>query len=78
VHGEPGFRECVETKLLASDAGRVVRPWWLPYDGSLAQAADAGARLLYGRDEDRLPALRAGAVPLAHLGRRMVRAMLKR
>jgi acyl-CoA reductase-like NAD-dependent aldehyde dehydrogenase len=78
VHGEPGFRECVETKLLASDAGRVVRPWWLPYENSLVQAADAGARLLYGRDEDRLPALRAGAVPLAQLGRRMVRATLRR
>jgi acyl-CoA reductase-like NAD-dependent aldehyde dehydrogenase len=78
VHGEPGFRECVDTKLLATDAGRVSRPWWLPYDRSLGQAAEAGARLLYGRDEERLPALREGARPLAQLGRRMVRSALRR
>jgi acyl-CoA reductase-like NAD-dependent aldehyde dehydrogenase len=79
VHGEPGFRECVEIKLLASGAARAARrPWGLPYDRSLRGAAEAAARLLYGRDEDRLPALRAGARPLARLGGRMVRGALRR
>jgi succinate-semialdehyde dehydrogenase/glutarate-semialdehyde dehydrogenase len=79
VHGEPGFRECVEIKLVASGAARAAcRPWGLPYDRSLRGAAEAAARLLYGRDEDRLPALRAGAGPLVRVASRMVRGALRR
>ena len=79
VHGEPGFRECVEIKLVASGAARAARrPWGLPYDRSLRGAAEAAARVLYGRDEDRVPALRAGARPLARLGGRMIRGALRR
>ena len=79
MHGEPGFRECVEIKLVASGAARAARrPWGLPYDRSLRGAAEAAARLIYGRDDDRVPALRAGARPLARLGGRMVRGALRR
>jgi acyl-CoA reductase-like NAD-dependent aldehyde dehydrogenase len=78
VHGEPGIRACVETKLVGSDFARVPRPWWLPYSRSLTSAAEAAARLLYGRDEDRLPALRAGAAPIARVGARMLGGGLRR
>lgn len=79
VHGEPGFRECVEIKLVASGAARAARrPWGLPYDRSLRGAAEAAARVLYGRDEDRVSALREGARPLAAVGRRAVRDALRR
>ena len=73
VHGDPGFRECVETKLLAGGGSRLPRPWWPPYEDSLGAAAEAGARLLYGREEQRWPAVRAGAVPLARTAARMLR-----
>jgi len=78
VHGDPGFRECVEIKLVATDSGRAPRPWWPPYDASLGRAAEAAARILYGRDEQRWPALRAGARPLGRTGLRALRAALRR
>jgi acyl-CoA reductase-like NAD-dependent aldehyde dehydrogenase len=78
VHGDPGFRECFEIKLVGADSGRAARPWWPPYDASLGRAAEAGARILYGRDEQRWPALRSGARPLARTGLRTLRAALRR
>jgi len=77
-HGEPGFRECVEIKLVASDAARFTRPWWPPRARSLPAAAEATARLLYGRDRDRVPALRAGARPLARAGGHILRELMRR
>ncbi len=76
-HGEPGFRECVEIKLVASDAARFARPWWPPRARSLPAAAEATARLLYGRDRDRVPALRAGARPLARAGGHVLRELIR-
>ncbi|MDQ4071642.1 MAG: aldehyde dehydrogenase family protein, partial [Actinomycetota bacterium] len=78
VHGEPGFRECVAIKLVGSDSPRFVRPWWPPRARSLPAAAEATARLLYGRDRDRVPALRAGARPLVHTGARILRELARR
>jgi succinate-semialdehyde dehydrogenase / glutarate-semialdehyde dehydrogenase len=78
VHGEPGFRECVAIKLVGSDAARLTRPWWPPRPRSLPAAAEATARLLYGRDRQRVPALRAGARPLAHTGGRILRELTRR
>ena len=75
VHGDPGFRECVETKLVAGGGSRLPRPWWPPYEDSLGAAAEAGARLLYGREEQRWPAVRAGALPLARTAARMLRGL---
>jgi len=77
-HGEPGFRECVEIKLVASDTARFARPWWPPRARSLPAAAEATARLLYGRDRDRVPALRAGARPLARVGGQALRELVRR
>ena len=38
----------------------------------------SSAQLLYGRDEDKLGALRRGAVPLAKVGRKMLRGARRR
>ena len=38
--------------------------WWQPYDRTLGDAVRASARLVYGRNGERLRALREGAVPL--------------
>ncbi|HEV2772290.1 MAG TPA: aldehyde dehydrogenase family protein [Thermoleophilaceae bacterium] len=77
-HGEPGFRECTETKLVGSDAAPFDRPWWPPRVKSLPAAAEATARIVYGRDRDRVPALRAGARPLARAGGRILRELIRR
>lgn len=77
-HVELWFRECVDVKRLSWDRVRIRPPWRPPYDEALGRAASSAAQLLYGRDDDKLAALRRGALPLARVGRRMARGALRR
>ncbi len=77
-HSKFGFYECVNIKHLAWEPSRLPQFWWHPYDDSLRKAMHASAQLLYGRDEDKLGALRRGALPLAKVGRKVVRGALRR
>ena len=67
----------LEVRLLRVREHQAARPgsrrctrnfWWHPYDESLGRAIDASAKLLYGRDDDKLKALREGAQPLLKVG----------
>jgi succinate-semialdehyde dehydrogenase/glutarate-semialdehyde dehydrogenase len=78
VHSKFGFYECVNIKLIAREPSRTRDLWWHPYSESLGRALQSSAHLLYGRDEDKFGALRRGAVPLAKVGRKMLRDTLKR
>jgi acyl-CoA reductase-like NAD-dependent aldehyde dehydrogenase len=55
----------VEPRRLASQPARVRSARWLPYDPALVAARTAAARLLHGRESDRVAALREGALPVA-------------
>ena len=77
-HSKFGFYECVNIKHVAWEPSRLPQFWWHPYDDSLRRAMHASAQLLYGRDEDKLSALRRGALPLARVGRKMLRGALGR
>jgi hypothetical protein len=78
AHSKFGFYECVNVKQLAWEPSRTRNFWWHPYDESLGKGIHAAAQLLYGRDDDRLQALRRGAVPLMKMGRKMLRDVGKR
>ena len=71
-HSRFGFHECVNVKHVAWEPGRLRNFWWHPYDESLGRAVHSAAQLLYGRDDDKREALKAGAGPLVNLGRRML------
>jgi acyl-CoA reductase-like NAD-dependent aldehyde dehydrogenase len=73
THSKFGFYECVNVKQVTWDPARTRNFWWHPYDPSLPKALEAAATLLYGRDTQKLGALRRGAVPLARLAARMLR-----
>ena len=77
-HSRFGFHECVNVKLLAWEPSRTRNFWWFPYDDSLGKALHATAQLLYGRDADKAPALRRGALPMVRLARKSLRDVLKR
>lgn len=77
-HSRFGLYECAEVKLVARDPSRIRNFWWHPYDESLGGAMRAAGTLLYGRDEDKLASLRKGALPLARVGRRMLRNTFRR
>jgi succinate-semialdehyde dehydrogenase/glutarate-semialdehyde dehydrogenase len=77
-HSKFGFYECVSVKQLAWEPSRTRNFWWHPYEGSTPRALHSAAQLLYGRDADKAGALRRGALPLARLGRNMLRDVLKR
>ena len=71
-----GFDEVAAARLRVSGPTRPSRLrdlWWYPYDDSLAGTARAAARYLYGREEDRLRALREGRRPALRLARRLAR-----
>ena len=68
----------VENRQIASQPTRLRSARWLPYDPSLVRASTATARLMYGRESERLDALRAGAIPLARTGVRLLREALGR
>ena len=53
-HSKFGFYECVNVKQMAWEPSRTRNFWWHPYDASLGKAMDASAKLLYGRDADKL------------------------
>ena len=72
-HSKFGLYECVNVKLVTWEPGLARNFWYQPYDDVLAKAVRSTARLLYGADGTRLRGLREGAVPLARLGRRLIR-----
>jgi len=77
-HSKFGFYECVNVKHVAWEPSRLPQFWWHPYDESLRTAMRSSAQLLYGRDEDKLGALRQGALPLAKVARKMLRGARRR
>ncbi len=77
-HGKFGFYECVNIKHIGWEPSWAKQFWWHPYDRSLGQAMESSARVLYGRDEDKLGALRKGAPALARVGRRLIKDALRR
>jgi succinate-semialdehyde dehydrogenase/glutarate-semialdehyde dehydrogenase len=72
-HSKFGFYECVDIKLVSWEPGMTRDFWWQPYDRTLGQAVRASARLLYGRNGQRVKALREGGVPLLRVGARTLR-----
>jgi hypothetical protein len=52
--------------------------WWHPYDRSLGDALRESAKLLYGRDSDKLAALRRGAKPLTKVAAKTLRGTFSR
>ncbi|MEX2193744.1 MAG: aldehyde dehydrogenase family protein [Thermoleophilaceae bacterium] len=78
VHSKFGFYGCVNIKLIAREPSRTRNFWWHPYGEALGRALQSSAPLLYGRDEDKLRALRRGALPAAKVGRKVLRDALRR
>jgi succinate-semialdehyde dehydrogenase/glutarate-semialdehyde dehydrogenase len=72
-HSKFGFYECVNVKLLTWEPGLTRDFWWHPYDRTLGDAVRASAKLVYGRNGQRLTALREGIGPLLKVGRRTLR-----
>jgi acyl-CoA reductase-like NAD-dependent aldehyde dehydrogenase len=70
AHGRAGFHECVNLKHVAWEPGWTKDFWWHPYGEPLVQAMRSSAKLLYGRDADKLDAIRSGAGPLAQVLRK--------
>ena len=68
----------VEPRRLASQPTRLRSARWLPYDPQLVRAATASARLIHGRETERLRVLRTGALPLARTAVRLAREALGR
>jgi acyl-CoA reductase-like NAD-dependent aldehyde dehydrogenase len=68
----------VDPRRLASQPTRLRSARWLPYDPALVRASTATARLLHGRENERLGVLRRGAVPLARTAVRLAREALGR
>ena len=63
---------------LASQPARLRSARWLPYDPALVSARTAIARLLHGRESERVAALRDGALPLARIALDAARAAAQR
>lgn len=78
ARGAVALRAMVEPKLVTWDppAGRMA--WWQPYDSSLVAAWRALARLRSARDADRERGWRNGALPLARVAGRSLRAARRR
>jgi acyl-CoA reductase-like NAD-dependent aldehyde dehydrogenase len=72
-HSKFGLYECVNIKLVASEAGFTRDMWWQPYDETLAKAIRSSTRLLYGRNGNRMKALREGIGPLLKVTRKTLR-----
>lgn len=72
-HSKFGFYECVNIKQNVWEPSWTRDPWWHPYDETLGRAMSAAATALYGREAQRLGALRRGALPLLKVGRRALR-----
>ena len=72
-HSKFGFYECVNVKLVTWEPGLTRDFWWHPYDQTLGNAVRASARLVYGRNGQRMAALREGLVPLLRVTARTLR-----
>ena len=72
-HSKFGFYECTNIKLVTWEPGLTRNFWWHPYDETLGKALRSTARVLYGRNGQRIKALQEGIVPLTKLGTRLVR-----
>jgi acyl-CoA reductase-like NAD-dependent aldehyde dehydrogenase len=72
-HSKFGFYECVDIKLMSWEPGLARDFWWHPYDETLGNAIRSSARLIYGRNGQRLAALKDGLGPLAKVGARTLR-----
>jgi acyl-CoA reductase-like NAD-dependent aldehyde dehydrogenase len=68
----------VSPHRLASQPGLVRSARWLPHDPELVRARTAAARLLHGRESERLAALRDGALPAARLALRAAAQRMNR
>jgi acyl-CoA reductase-like NAD-dependent aldehyde dehydrogenase len=64
----------VAPRRLASQPANVRSARWLPYDPALVAARTAAARLLHGRESERVAALREGALPVARIALSAARA----
>jgi acyl-CoA reductase-like NAD-dependent aldehyde dehydrogenase len=69
-HSKFGFYECVNVKLVTWEPGWTRDSWWQPYDRDVGDAFRMSARLLYGRNGDRMKALREGIGPILRVTRR--------
>ncbi len=78
ARGAAALRAMVEPKLVTWDPSAGVMAWWQPYDGSLVAAWRSLARLRSARDADRERGWRSGAVPLARVAARTLRASRRR
>jgi succinate-semialdehyde dehydrogenase/glutarate-semialdehyde dehydrogenase len=72
-HSKFGLYECVEVKTVTWEPGVTRDLWWQPYDRTLGDAIRASTRLLYGRNGQRVTALREGVAPLIKAGARTFR-----
>jgi acyl-CoA reductase-like NAD-dependent aldehyde dehydrogenase len=72
-HSKFGFYECVTIKQLAWEPGWARDMWWQPYDRKLGDAIRSSAQLLYGRNGNRMQALREGFRPLVEVTRRTMK-----
>ena len=68
----------MNVKHVAWEPSRLPQFWWHPYDRSLGHGLHEAAHVLYGRDSERLGALRRGAPSLARLTRKALRGALGR
>lgn len=78
ARGAAALRAMVEPKLVTWDPAAGRMPWWQPYDRSLVAAWRALARIRSVRDIDRERGWRSGALPLARVGGRTLRALRRR
>jgi acyl-CoA reductase-like NAD-dependent aldehyde dehydrogenase len=69
-HSKFGFYECVNIKLVSWEPGWTRDSWWQPYDRDVGDAFRASAQLLYGRNGNRMKALREHGGALLRVGRR--------
>ncbi len=69
-HAAYGFHECVNLKHVAWEPGYAKQFWWHPYGDSLVDAMRNAGKLLYGRDADKLDAVKQGAGPLVQVLRK--------
>jgi acyl-CoA reductase-like NAD-dependent aldehyde dehydrogenase len=72
-HSKFGFYECVNIKTVTWEPGMTRDLWWQPYDQTLADAIRSSVKLLYGRNGNRLEALRTGVGPMLKAGARTLR-----
>ncbi len=73
THSKFGLYECVNVKLRVWEPSRLRNVWWHPYDADLGRAMKQAGAALYGRESQRLGALRSGARPLARVAGRLLR-----